>query len=348
VSVKVALGAVRRSDAKALRFAAQLGLEGVVLNTPLDIAGDERWETEDLVAARNRVESFGLSVVAVENTPMHFYRDVILGGDSCERQLDNYCRTIESLGEAGIPILGFHWMATEVWRTDLALESRGGARVTAFDLSELPDVDRPAYGRRYEEDEIWANFTRFLERVLPVAEAAGVRLALHPDDPPVPSLGGVARIFRSLAGLEKALELAGGSPALGLEFCVGTVSSMGPDAAEALHDFAARGQIAYVHFRDVRGHVPAFEETFLDEGNLDCAQTLAGLVSAGFDGFVIDDHVPLLDDDPPIVPGWIDTEYAYLGHAYSIGYLQGILRTLQQSEHEHDKPSADQQRTRAA
>ncbi len=328
MSVRVALGAIRRSDEKALRFAVQLGLTGVVLNTPLDVPGDKYWETEDLIQARHRVEAFGLHVEAVENTPISFYKDTIIGGARRDEQLENYCHTVRSLGEAGIPILGFHWMVNEVWRTDFACEGRGGAHVTAFDLGELADADNPTHGRRFGESEIWDNFERFLDRVLPVAEEAGVRLALHPDDPPVFSLGGVARIFRTVTGLERALEMASGSPAFGLEFCVGTVSSMGPGADDVLRDFAAKGKIAYVHFRDVRGHVPSFEECFLDEGNLDCVETLRGLVEAGFDGAVIDDHVPLFDDDPPIAPGW-ETEYAYLGHAYTVGYLQGILRALQ-------------------
>jgi mannonate dehydratase len=329
VSVRVALGAVRRSDDKILRFAAQLGLQGVVLNTPLDIPGDRRWNTQDLIRARERVEAFGLHVEAIENTPLSFYLDTITGGPARDQQLDNYCQTVKSLGEAAIPILGFHWMANAVWRTDLRREGRGGAHVTAFDVSHIVDADAPTLGVRLSEGELWENFERFLDRVLPVAEEAGVRLALHPDDPPVPSLGGVARIFASLAGLRRALELAAGSAAFGLEFCVGTVSSMGPGAGEALKSFAANGDIAYVHLRDVRGHVPSFEECFLDEGNLDCVETLRGLVAAGFDGFLIDDHVPLFDDDPPIVPGWVKTEYAYHGHGYTVGYLQGILKVLQ-------------------
>ena len=328
MAIRIALGAVRRVDERTLRFARQLGLEGVVVNTPLDLPGDGRWELADLRAMRERVEEHGLRVEAMENTPIGFYRDAILGGPRRDEQIESYCATVAAIGDAGIPVLGFHWMGNEVWRTALAAPGRGGARVTAFDLALVADRDVPTHGRAYEEEEIWDNLARFLAAVVPVAEAHGVRLALHPDDPPVPSLGGVPRLFRSPAALRRALELAD-SPAFGLEFCLGTVSSMGPGAADAMRSFLADGSIVYVHFRDVLGHVPAFEECFLGEGNVDIVEVMESLVDAGFGGFIIDDHVPLLDEDPEIASEWIKSEYAYVGRAHAVGILQGLLAAAQ-------------------
>ena len=324
MAIRIALGAMRRVDERTLRFARQLGLEGVVVNTPLDLPGTERWELADLIAMRERVEAHGLRVEAMENTPIGFYRDAILGGPRRDAQIASYCATVAAIGDAGIPVLGFHWMANEVWRTGLETPGRGGARVTSFDLAGVVDPERPTHGRSYDEDEIWENLRRFLAAVLPVAEAHGVRLALHPDDPPVASLGGIPRLFRSHEALRRALELAD-SPAFGLEFCLGTVSSMGQGATEAMRSFLADGSIVYVHFRDVRGHVPVFQECFLGEGNVDVVEAMQSLVDSGFDGFVIDDHVPLLDDDPAIASDWIKSEYAYLGRAHAIGMLQGLL-----------------------
>jgi mannonate dehydratase len=327
MTMRVALGAVRRLDDRVLRFGAQLGVEGVVVNTPLDLPATPPWRVDDLLALRRRVESFGLRVEALENTPTAFYRDAILGGPRCAEQLEHYRATVRAIGEAGIPILGFHWMANEVWRTELARPGRGGARVTAFDRARIAEPDAPTHGRTFAEDELWAAFERFLASVLPVAEEHGVRLALHPDDPPLPALGGIPRIFSTAAGLRRALDLAG-SRALGLEFCLGTVSSMGPGALETLASFAERGEIAYVHFRDVRGAVPAFEEVFLGEGNVDVVAAMRALAAAGFDGFVIDDHTPLLDGDPDIDPDWVKSEYAYLGRAHAIGYLQALVASV--------------------
>jgi mannonate dehydratase len=325
--MRIAVGAVRRVDERVLRFAVQLGVRGLVINTPLDLPGEGRWELGDLVAMRERVEQHGLVVEAIENLPTGFYRDVMLSGPALEQQLENCCATIENIGRAGIPVLGFHWMANEVWRSELDRAGRGGARVTAFDLAGFPDDGGLSFGRRYEEDEIWESFERFLRLALPVAESSGVRLALHPDDPPVESIGGVARPFRSFDGLRRAVELAD-SPAFGLEFCLGTVSSMGPDALRQLRWFAERDEIVYVHFRDVSGFVPSFVECFLGEGNVDVVEAMRTLHRAGFNGVVIDDHVPLLDGDPPIAAGWVKSEYAYHGRAHGIGYLQGLLAAV--------------------
>ena len=328
LGLRLAVGAVRRVDERILRFAAQMGVRGVVVNTPLDLPGEERWELEDLVALRERVEAFGLRIEALENMPTPFYRDVILGGPRRQAQLEHTLATIENIGRAGIPIFGFHWMANEVWRSELAAPGRGGARVTVFDAADVPERDTPTFDRVYDEDEIWESFAAFTVDALPVAESSGVRLALHPDDPPVPSIGGVGRPFRSFDGLRRAVEHAD-SPWFGIEFCLGTLSSaMGADAVDALRWFAERGHLAYVHFRDVRGTVPSFAECFLGEGNVDVVDAMRALRDAGFDGVVIDDHVPLLDDDPAITPGWIKSEYAFHGRAYEIGYLEGLLTAV--------------------
>jgi mannonate dehydratase len=326
--LRLAVGAVRRVDERILRFAAQVGVRGVVVNTPVDLPGSERWELEGLEKLRERVEAHGLCIEALENMPTSFYRDVILGGPRRESQLEHALATIENVGRAGIPIFGFHWMANEVWRSELSAPGRGGARVTVFDSDMVPDRDTPTFDRVYAEEEIWESFAAFIAEALPVAESAGVRLALHPDDPPVPSIGGVGRPFRSFDGLRRAVEHAD-SPWFGVEFCLGTLSSaMGAGAVDALRWFAERGKLVYVHFRDVRGTVPSFAECFLGEGNVDVVEAMLVLRDSGFRGFVIDDHVPLLDHDPAITPGWIKSEYAYHGRAYEIGYLEGLLAAV--------------------
>jgi mannonate dehydratase len=178
---------------------------------------------------------------------------------------------------------------------------------------------------------MWDNYQYFLDAVLPVAEQEGVRLALHPDDPPVNEpLGGAARIFTSPAALAEACRRAAGSPAWGLNFCVGTVSEMAGEQAvnEVIDTLGPEGQICYVHFRDVRGTVPRFTECFLGEGNLHPARVISRLHEVGFEGFLIDDHVPAMTGD---CDTWRDTSpeaYCSRGRAHAIGYLQGIFNAL--------------------
>jgi len=336
--MRIALGHIETFDDDVATFARQLGLSGVQLHTPTNLSTDAgHWTYEELVALRELVSSHGLVLEGLENVPLRHFDRIQRGVAGRDEQLDNFCRTVTNMGAAGIPVLGYNFIVTYVWRTEVAARGRGGARVTAFDLADVPrgnalrgyklsptdELEEPVTA-----EQLWANYRYFLDAVLPVAEQAGVRLALHPDDPPVTEpLGGAARIFTSPESLLAAVEMAGASPAWGLDLCLGTVSEMGgEEAVDAVIDtLAADGRVCYVHFRDVKGTVPAFEECFLGEGNYRPARVVRRLAEAGFDGFLIDDHVPAMLFD---VDTWVDVAsaaYCSRGRAHAIGYLQGIL-----------------------
>ena len=341
LGMRVALGQIPEATDDLLAFARQLGLTGVQLNTPR-LPGDRRWEFEDLLALRQRCEAAGLRLEAIENIPNAFYERAMLGLPERDEDIEHVRATIRNLGRAGIPILGYHFMPASVWRTSVTTPGRGGAIVTAFDLDVATDPARGSQvyvarrdhrrddpfvraaqfdlGVELDDDAMWANYRYFMEAIVPVAEESDVRLALHPDDPPVPRLGGVARLFRSVDGLRRALVTVP-SPHSGLDLCLGTVSEMGGEAAvlEAIETFGPEGQIAYVHLRDVKGTVPRFEECFLGEGNYDPLRVLRALRRVGFDGFILDDHVPRLVDD---------SDYMHRGRAHTIGYIQGLLAAI--------------------
>jgi mannonate dehydratase len=172
------------------------------------------------------------------------------------------------------------------------------------------------------EEQLWANYEYFVRAVIPVAEEAGVKLALHPDDPPVEMLGGVARIFRNVEGFKRAAAIAP-SAAWGLDLCLGCCSEMPGGAANVtamIEHFGPRGKILYVHFRDVQGTVPRFQECFLGEGNYDPARVMLALKHNGFTGFLLDDHVPHIVDDTP---------WCHRGRAHAIGYMQGLLNMME-------------------
>jgi mannonate dehydratase len=256
-------------------------------------------------------------------------------------QLENYCRTVRAVGAAGIPILGYHFMPNSVWRTEKLAPGRGGAGCTKFDMAIIDNIDdvdelrkflptslgrqsaMPVYGKdgpRITEEQMWDNYRYFIDAALPAAEEAGVKLALHPDDPPVPTLGGVARLFYHPAGFRRAWELSNGSPAWGLDLCLGCCSEMPGGKAnvqEMIEFFGPIGRIFYVHFRDVQGTVPSFQECFIGEGNFDPAEVMLMLHKNGFDGFILDDHVPRMEGD---------SDWNHRGRAHAVGYMQGLLR----------------------
>jgi mannonate dehydratase len=272
----------------------------------------------DLVRLRTRCEDAGLRLNAIENVPIKFYDKIMLGLPGRDEQIGHIATTIRNLGRAGIPIFGYHFIVTGVWRTSSTTPARGGAHVTSFDL-ELARNAPLAFGRVYTEEEIWANYEYFIRAILPVAEEAGVRLALHPDDPPVPSLGGVARIMRSFDAFKRAMEI-GDSPMHGLDFCVGSWSEMSPEECmKGLRYFGERGRIFYVHFRDVLGSVPRFREAFINEGNLNMFEVMQTLREVGFKGFMIDDHVPRMVNDA----GW-----ASRSRAFANGQMSAMLEIL--------------------
>ena len=314
--MRLALGQMRELTEENALFAKQLGIEDVQFNQLGGgcLPSDRRWEYEDLLALRQQVEGHGLRLAAIENVPTSFYDKAMLGLPGRDEQIENYQAIVRNMGRAGIPILGYHWVPNGVWRTSRTTPDRGGARVTSFDYELVKDAPL-THGRVFTEEEMWANYTYFVKAVMPVAEEAGVKLALHPDDPPVPSLGGVARIFRSFEAFKRGLEIAD-SPAAGLDFCQGCWSEMGPGVLDAIRYFGSRGKILYVHFRDVKGHVPKFEETFVSTGNVDMFEAMKVYKEVGFTGFFLDDHVPHLVED---------SAWGHRSRAYAIGYIQALL-----------------------
>ena len=327
--MRIAIGNFPVASDERLTFAKQMGLNGVVLNTPqlpatkrweyMDIPHEvKRWEYLDLVELRTRCENHGLYLEAIENVPIDFYDKVMLGLPGRDEQLENYQTIIRNLGAAGIPILGYHWMPNTVWRTSFSTPGRGGAECTAFDMALVENAPL-THGRVFDADEMWANYAYFIRAVMPVAEEAGVTLALHPDDPPVPMLGGIARLFGTRAGLERAFAIAP-SANHGLDLCLGSWSETGEDVVETIEHFGALGRIVYIHFRDVQGAVPKFQECFLGEGNYDPVEVMLALKRVGFTGFILDDHTPRVVDD---------TLWCHRGRAHETGYLQGLLAAVE-------------------
>jgi len=346
MSIRIAVGQFRDDIDDKLRFAAQIGATGIQMNNP-SLPGDERWEEKDVRALVEQVEAAGLKFEAIENVPTHFYHKAMMGLEGRDEQIENYQKTIRAVARAGVPVLGYHFMPNSVWTTNRGT-TRGGATARQFDIDVVEANENnleilrsfmptslgrassmPLFGKDgavITEDQMWSNYEYFIKAVLPVAEEEGIRLALHPDDPPVPMLGGVARLFWRPAGFKKAYDMAGRSKAWALDLCLGCCSEMEGGKAnvtEMIEYFSPKGAIAYIHFRDVQGSVPDFTECFIGDGNYDPAEIITLLARTGFDGFLLDDHVPKMDGD---------SDWNHRGRAHAIGYMQGLIRMLEFDE----------------
>lgn len=286
------------------------------------VGPDQIPSVSELEAAKERIEDHGLSFTGIQSLPYSMYGDIMFGRDGATEALEQITTLVRNLGEAGVPILGYQWNPRSVvpMRTS-PVKTRGGAEATAFDYEKLerPDDLAPGLDRAYTEQEFWDNYEYFLENVLPVAEEAGVDLALHPVDPPVlESLGGIPRLFRNVKNFEKAMELVP-SDNHGLKLCLGCFSQMGKDVTEVIRLFGERDQIIFIHFRDVVGTVPEFNETFVDMGNFDTPEVVRTLHDIGFEGAVIPDHVPKMEGDD---------DWRHRGRGFTIGYLRGVVDTV--------------------
>jgi mannonate dehydratase len=336
------------------RFARQVGAEAIVAHLadyfqrgprlPATQTGDqgwgvttrhELWTEDELRALRLQIEAEGLELAAIENFELAHWYDVLLDGPRKREQLEQLKTIIRRVGAAGIPVIGYNFSLAAVWGWTRGPFARGGAESVRWAASALPeqtpipagmvwnmvydlDATGPGVGP-VSEREIWARFGDFLEAVIPVAEEAGVRLAIHPEDPPVGELRGTSRLAYSPEALQRVMELVP-SPSNAIEFCQGAVGEMeGSDLYAMIDRYTREDKIAYVHFRNVRGRVPDYTEVFIDEGDTDMLEALRIYRRNGFTGVIIPDHTPQMRCDAP----W------HAGMAYALGYMRAAMRAVE-------------------
>jgi mannonate dehydratase len=279
--------------------------------------GAEDVPIEFIRGAQERCARFGIQVYS--GVHGSYRTDAIqLGLPGRDKDIETYCRFIRSLGQLGIPVAGHDFHPGNTYSTG-TVEHRG-YKTREFDLNVYRSkMEKQAYDREYTAEEFWANYTYFLRAVLPVAKEANVKLALHPDDPPIARMNGVTRIFNSYEGFRRAEQIAA-SPHWGLLFCVGTWSEggegMGKSVVEAIMDFGSRGKIFEVHFRNVSAPLPRFVETFPDDGYMDMYRVMKALREVRFNGGLGADHIPALAGD----------ENRRAGTAYCIACIRSLLR----------------------
>jgi mannonate dehydratase len=300
-------------------YALQAGVTHAIVRChPRDTGLNPPHDLESLRTVQQNFAAAGLTILGLEGDEFDMQR-IKLGLPGRDEDIALYHQMLRNLGALGIRLLCYNFMATIGWcRTDTHVATRGGAITNRFQLSAL-DPAPLAPDLCVTEEKLWANYEYFITRVLPVAEEAGVKLGLHPDDPPLSPLRGVGRIFTSADAFARALRLSD-SPSHGLTYCQANFLAMGEDIAATARRFADR--IVFVHFRDIAGTREDFSETFHDAGPTDMPAMLRLYHEIGFRGPIRVDHVPSLAGEENLPHG-----YAMLGRLFAVGYMKGILDT---------------------
>jgi mannonate dehydratase len=274
------------------------------------IAGDPK-PVEEFREICSFVQSYGMKVYDVRWSVPNWL-SVTRGLADRDKQIELCCNAIRVIGKAGVPFCGYTFSAIGHFRT-IATNGRGGARYSTFDYQEFLKSSPNHKGAEISEEELWENIEYFLKRVVPVSEKAGVKLALHPDDPPISEyLGGAARIVTGSENYKRIFDLVP-SDSNAMLFCQGCFSESGEDVIEAIRYFGAKSKICMVHFRNIRGNPHKFQEVFIDEGEVDMFQTMQAYHRVGFQG-------PFLVDHTPSIP------QMQASRAYAIGYTRAMIQ----------------------
>ena len=292
---------------------------------------NEIWSYEELAGIKKEINDHGLHLEAIENfDPAHWY-DILLDGPKKEQQMANLKQLIRNVGKAGIPVFGYNFSLAGVAARTQGTYARGGAVSVGMEGGDdTPIPNGMVWNMVYDENApegtlpkidhnvLWDRLQYFLDGILPVAEEAGVKLAAHPDDPPMPYVRNTPRLVFQPDMYQKLIDM-NPSPSNNLEFCLGSIAEMTEgDVYNATEVYSKQDKIAYIHFRNIKGKVPDYKEVFVDEGDIDMFRILKILKKNNFDGVLIPDHTPQMTCDAP----W------YAGMAYAMGYMKAAINLL--------------------
>lgn len=298
------------------------------------LAGDpgQLWTVEEMVELRKEIESHGLTLEAIENFDPAHWHDVLLDGPKRAEHIENVKTIIRRMGEAGIPVMGYNFSIAGVAGRTSGPYARGEAPSVGMEGPyDKPMPNGMVWNMIYDpkapegtipsatHEQLWDRLQRFLEDVLPVAEEAGVTLAAHPDDPPMPTVRAQPRLVYQPSHYQRLIDISS-SESNKLEFCIGSLAEMTEgDIYETIDQYASQNRLGYVHFRNVHGKVPTYKETFIDDGDIDMLRAIKILKDNNFNGVLIPDHCPSMSCSAP----W------HAGMAYALGFMKAALKSME-------------------
>lgn len=298
----------------------------------------EEWSLDSLLSLKREIEAEGLHLEGIENFSVADWYDVLLDGPMREKQMERLKQIIRNVGLAGIPVFGYNFSIAGVWGHERRKAARGGADTACFDHEDggkdfpIPngqvwnmtyDLNAPeGFLKPVSHQELWDRWTRFAEEIMPVAQSSGVKMAAHPDDPPMPEMRGHARLVYEPQYYQKMVDI-NPNPSNCFEFCMGSIQEMQKgNIYEAIEQYLPQKRLAYIHFRNVKGKVPHYVEAFVDDGDIDMFQCLRLLKKYNYQGVLIPDHTPQLECGA----SW------HAGMAYALGYMKAALQMLERED----------------
>ena len=297
---------------KNLELAAQVGVEEIVSIFP-------GLEEGVLKSLKQKVDSFGMRLTHIERKIPH--DQIVHGLSGRDDQINTFIELIKQMGGLGLKVLCYNWMPSEDWcRTSKNIPERGGSLCTGFDVNDPQLTVTDADGRascNTTAQKLWENLDRFLNEIIPIAEEEGVKLALHPDDPPVDRFWGQDQIMTSIAALKKVVNLVP-SDSNGICYCTGSLGPTGDNLVKGIEELG--NSIHFVHLRNIKGNTNQFRETWHDNGQIDLCSIIRALRKIDYSGTIRPDHVPTMIGESNEHPG-----YEMQGRLFAAGYIRGLL-----------------------
>lgn len=308
----------------AQHHAQQLGVRHAVTNASW--AGGfsnyvHEWDYMPLLKTKLSMNEFGLEFSVLEG--VNFIDAAKLGTKDKDIAIEHFCKLLENMSKLGIKTVCYNWMPVWGWfRTRHNRQLPGGATVTEFDCSLVPGEPITDIGL-FKTDALWTNLEYFLKKVVPFAEKYEIQLALHPDDPPVSSIGGIDRILTSADAMQQAIDLVP-SAFNGITMCQGSFAAMGENIPSVIHHFGEEKKLFFSHFRDINGTIEKFNEEFHHTGMTDMYSAMKSYYEIGFNGVIRPDHVPTMYEDKVNEQG-----YGINGNLFATGYIMGMMEAIE-------------------
>lgn len=328
--MKLALSYFYGTQTSKMIQSKQMGVDYAVIGCSGDMLGksgaasqsEQPWDYMPMLRMVNRYRENGIQPLVVEGPPP--LDRVKLGLPGREEELETLASFLGTMKALGLQVLCYNWMPVISWfRTSNSARTRGGALATEFNYDHIRDAPLTWAGQ-VSEERLWENLEWFLTRIVPEAEKAGVKLALHPDDPPVSPIRGISRILTSQDAFQRVIDMVP-STVNGITLCQGSFRAQGgTDVLEVIDRFVPQGKVFFVHFRDIEGQREHFKEVFHDDGPTDMYACMKRYFQLGYDGPIRPDHVPTIEGDVHDHPG-----YTMFGNLYAVGYMKGLLEAAQ-------------------